>query len=176
MSVNASVRLSTQSGAAGDTTASTPGASIGKYMSTSELVDGALENLFANVTAEQAAAGYTAYRCVFVLNAAGSSSWRGVKVWLESQAAGGGDVTIGLDPAGVVAAGQVGAQAATPANGETAPSGVEFSAPYGEDRALNVGDMPGGTCAAVWFRLRVRAGAEASALDNVVWRVKGSEP
>ena len=75
MAVQASdikARLSTQSGSAGNTTASTPADSIGGYISTTDLIDAAVENLFANVSAADAATGRTYYRCAFLYNSHGS--------------------------------------------------------------------------------------------------------
>lgn len=171
------VRLSTQSGAAGNTTASTPAASIGKYMSTTAVVDAVLENLFISITAAEGASGKTVYRCAFLYNSHVSQTWQGVKLWMESQTAGGGDITVGLDPAGVVAAGSASAQAAAPASETTAPSGVTFSAPGDEGSALLIGNVPAGQCQAVWFRMVVPPDVAALALDNVIVRAKGqSDP
>ena len=171
------VRLSTQSGAAGNSTASTPAASIGKYMSTTDLVDASVENLFANITAAEAATGKTVYRCVFVYNAHGSQTWQGVKAWIVSQIAGGGDIAIGLDPAGSVANNSGSAQAAVPANDTTAPTGVTFSQPTSEGDALSLGNIVAGNCYAVWARLVVPPDVAALNLDDAIIRFKGqSDP
>ena len=171
------VRLSTQSGAAGNTTASTPAASIGKYMSTTDVVDAVLENLFASITAAEGAAGKTVYRCAFIYNSHASQTWQSVRVWIEAQTAGGGNVTIGLDPAGVVAAGSASAQAAAPANDTTAPSGVVFSASADDASGLVVGNVAAGQCQAVWFRMSVPPDVAALSLDGVIVRAKGqSDP
>ena len=170
-------RLSTQSGAAGNSTASTPAASIGKYMSTTDLVDATVENLFINITAAEAAAGKTVYRCLFLYNSHGSQSMTATKIWVVSQTAGGGDISIGLDPAGAVTYNQAGAQAAIPANDTTAPSGVVFRTPTSEADALSIGTLASGKCYAVWFKLVVPIDVAALNLDNVIFRVKGqSDP
>ncbi len=171
------VRLSTQSGSAGNSQASTPAASIGKYMATTDLVDASVENLFANITAAEAGTGKTVYRCIFVYNAHGSQTWQGVKAWIVSQTAGGGDLSIGLDPAGSVVNNQAGAQAAVPADDTTAPTGVTFSQPTSEDDALSLGNIVAGNCYAVWARLVVPADVAALNLDNAIIRFKGqSDP
>ena len=87
-----STRLSTTSGAAGDSTASTPAECLGKYMSTTALVNGALNNLFADITDSEAELGVTKYKCYFKTNENASDTWTGVSVWILSQIAGGGDV------------------------------------------------------------------------------------
>ena len=170
-------RLSTQSGAAGNSTASTPAASIGKYMSTTDIDDATVENIFSNITAAEAAAGKTVYRCFFVYNAHASQSWDSVKVWMDSQTVGGGDVTVGLDPAGAVTYNQAGAQAAVPTNDTTAPASVSFSAPTSEGAALSLGSIGALKCYAVWLRLVVPADVSSINLDNVIIKVKGqSDP
>lgn len=177
VSADVEIRLSTQSGAAGDSTASTPAASIGKFMSTTPLTDATLENLFRNITALEAETGITLYRCLFVLNGHATDTWESVKVWLVSQIAGGGTVSIGLDPAGASAGNQGSAQAAAPADGETAPAGVTFSQPTSIDDALAIGDLLAGECHAIWFKLTVAADVEALDLDNALFIVRGvSEP
>ena len=168
------VRLSTQSGAAGNTTASTPAASIGKYISTTDLVDASVENLFANVSRADAGTGKTYYRCVFLYNSHASGTIHDTIVWLASQQAGGGDVLIGLDPAGIVPVGQAGAQADAPADQYTAPAGVTFSNPTTDADALSAGQLDAGECIAVWLRLVVQANAEAINLDNAVLRTDGA--
>ena len=175
-SADVEIRLSTQTGSAGNSTASTPAESIGKWMSTTELTDASLENLFRNITALEAETGITLYRCLFVYNAS-AELWESVKLWLVSQIAGGGIVAIGLDPAGAVANDSGSAQAASPADGETAPSGVTFSVPTSIDTALELGDIAGGECHAFWLRLTVPADIEALSLDNAIFIVRGvSEP
>lgn len=170
------IRLSTQSATEGDDEASTPAESIGGFMSTTDLVDASLENLFPNISAAQAASGVTLYRCVFVLNSA-ADTWEEVKAWLVSQQAGGGTVAIGLDPAGTVAGDSNTAQAEAPADEETPPDGVTFSNPTTIDSALDLGDLEGGEAYAIWLRLTVPPDVEALNLDNAIMRVRGvSEP
>lgn len=170
------LRLSTQSATEGDDVASTPAESIGGFMSTTDVTTATLQNLFSSITAAQAAAGVTIYRCVFVLNSA-ADTWEEVKAWLVSQQAGGGTVAIGLDPAGAVDGDANTAQAEAPADEETAPDGVTFSNPTTEEGALALGELEGGEAYAIWLRLTVPPDVEALNLDNAIMRVKGvSEP
>lgn len=171
------IRLSTQSGTAGNSTASTPAASIGRYMSTTDLVDASVENLFTNITAAQAAVGRTVYRCIFAYNLHASQTWQSVGVWIVSQTAGGGDVAIGLDPAGSVVHNSAATQAAVPADETTAPAGVTFAAPTSEGDALVLGNIVAGNCYAVWVRLTVPPNVAALNLDNAIIRFRGqSDP
>ena len=167
------MRLSTQAGAAGNAGAGTPGASIGKYMSTTDITDNVLDNLLRDITAAEDEAGITVYRCFFVYNSHASLTYKAAKVWIASQQAGGADITMGLDPGGVVTYNQAGAQATAPANELTAPASVAFTAPTTEGTALVIGDMAINKCAAVWVKAVVAPGAAAIA-DQMVITVKGN--
>lgn len=168
------MRLSTQSGAAGNTLTSTPVASTGKYISLTDIVTAVVENLFNNITAAESAAGKTVYRCFFVYNSHGSQTWQAVKIWIVSQIAGGGEVSMGLDPAGSVPVGQAGAQAAVPASDIIAPAGVVFSQPSTEVDALVLGNIVAGRCYAIWLKMVVPADASALNLDEVIVNIKGN--
>ena len=164
-------RLSTKSGSAGDSTASTPQASLGKYISTTDLVNAAFENLFSNIIAEQVIVGRTVYKCIFLLNSDPVITASNVKIWIASQVAGGGTIALGLDPAGVVPKGQASAQAAEVANETTAPAGVTFSNPTTEGTALTVGTLDSNECAAIWVRLTIPVEVPATDLDGAILSV-----
>ena len=166
-------RFSVKTGAAGDSTASSAAASLGKYVSTTDITLATLNNLFRAITSDEAAVGITIYRCFFLLNDHATYTFTDVLVWIASQIAGGGTVSMGLDPAGAAPRGQAGAQAAEIANEETAPTGVTFSSPTTEGTALSIGDLAVDGCYAIWLKLVVPAGASALALDQAVLTVKG---
>ncbi len=168
-------RLSTKAGSAGDSTASTAAGSLGKYMSTRVIVDGALGNLFRPATGLEATAGHTDYRCLFVLNEHATDAQDNVKVWIGSQVVGGADIAIGLDPAGVTAEDSSSAQAAEIATEAVAPTGVTFSTPTTIGVGLNTGTVQAGECFAVWIRRRVPAGAFANSADGALILVGGEE-
>ena len=81
-------RLSTKAGSAGDSTASTAAASLGKYMSTSRLQGGALGNLFDEATGQEATDGSIDYRCFFALNDT-AAPFTDVVAWIASQVGAG---------------------------------------------------------------------------------------
>lgn len=153
------VRLSTQSGSAGDSEAGEPAGSTGKYMATTELVDGALDNLFPDISQEQVQAGVTIDRCIFVLNNGAESGL--TRVWIESQVEGGGFVSLALDPTGVSA------RDSAPVQAQDDTSGLMFSAPHSANGALTIGNLDGDECAAVWLRLRVDPDPIAVQLDGL---------
>lgn len=149
--------------AAGNTTVSTPAASLGDQISTTAITDASLHNLFDVITGDENAASDVEYRCFFVHNAHATLTWESVFVWINSETAGGASISIGLDPAGVTAVGAASAQAATIANESTAPSGVTFSAPTTKAGGLSVGNVAAGSVFAVWVR---RTAANTAALDT----------
>lgn len=155
--------LTITTGGAGNAAAQPdPNASLGKFCSTTELVDATPDNLFDNISGDENAASDVEYRCIVIANdTASGNSWTAPKAWIASEVAGGASIAIGLDPIGVVAkAAQV---AAVIANENTAPAGVAFSAPTTKTAGLTVADVPPGSCFALWFR---RTAANTSAVNN----------
>lgn len=73
---------------------SDPDLSIGGDIS-SQIVPS--DRLFDNVTAAQAAAGYTDYRCVYFENISTTDTLFSASVYIDSQVSGGSDVMIGLE-------------------------------------------------------------------------------
>lgn len=157
-------KLSTTAGSAGNSTAQgSPNSSLGKYISTTQITDATLNNLFDDISGDENAANTVDYRCFFVHNAHASLTWLAPFVWIYSEVAGGASVAIGLDPAGVTAIGSSSAQAATIATETTAPAGVSFSSPTTKGAGLSLANIPAGSCAAIWVR---RTAANSSALNN----------
>lgn len=157
-------RLSVTTGSTGNSTAQAdPNGSIGKFMSTTDIVDATLNNLFGDITGDENAASQVDYRCFFIFNNHATLTLLGAVAWISADVSGGATVSIGLDPAGVVVKNLGSAQAATPANALTAPSGVTFSAPTTKSGGLTIGDIAAGSCAAIWVR---RTAANTSALNN----------
>lgn len=167
------VKLSAPSATAGNATAQPdPNASLGKYMSSTQLVDATSDNLFDDVTGNESAAGLTEYRCLFVHNSHATSTMTATKVWLQSEVALGGTIAIGVDTTAASAAGSSSQQALNPANDTTAPSGVTFSSPTNEAGAISLGDLAPGQVRAFWVRRTVAASTAALANDGVTFRIK----
>lgn len=159
------VRLSIKTGSAGDAAAQPdPNQSLGKYMSTTDMVDATPNNLFDNVSGDENAAGAVDYRCVFAYNNHATLTLYGAKVWLVSQVTGGADAAIAVDNIAASAHNSAAAQAAQIANETTAPTGVgAFSAPTSKATGLDLGDLGPQQCRAVWVR---RTAGNTAALDN----------
>lgn len=167
------LKLSTTAGAAGNSNTSTPNASLGKYISTTQLVDNTPLNLFDNISGAENAAATVDYRCLFIHNNHATLSWTTVVLWLLSEVAGGASIAIGVDPTAASAIGAAGAQALTIANETTAPAGVAFSSPVTFGTGLAVGDIAPGQCKAIWIR-RTAAVSAALTNDGVTLRLQGN--
>ncbi len=157
-------KLSVKTGSAGNSTSQgNVNNSLGKYISTTEITDNTLHNLFDKITGDENAASTVDYRCIFVHNSHGSLTLEAAVIWISNQVSGGASIAIGLDPAGNKAIGDSSAQAAEVADELSAPAGVTFSAPTSKATGLSIGDLPAGQCRAVWVR---RTAANSAAVDN----------
>jgi hypothetical protein len=159
------LRLSIKTGTAGNQAAQpSPNASLGKYISTTDLVDATLNNLFDDVTGDENAAGVVDYRCVFAYNGHATLTWLGVVVWVSAEVAGGANAAVAIDNITASAIGSSAAQADQIATETTAPTGVgAFSTPTSKAAGLVLGDIPPGQCRAFWVR---RTATNSVALNN----------
>lgn len=166
-------RFSVKTGSAGNSVAGTAAGSLGKYMSQTDITDNVLGNLFDDVSGAENAASDVEYRCIFLYNSHATANWTGVKIWLQSEVAGGASVAIAIDNAAASAAGAASAQAAEIADEGSTPSGVgSFSSPTSEGAGLTVGDLNAGQCRAVWVR-RTAANTGSVANDGCTLRARG---
>jgi hypothetical protein len=157
------VKLSTKSGSAGNSLTGTPAGSLGKYISTTQMTDASLNNLFDDVSGAENAAGDVEYRCLFIHNNHGSLTWENAVVWVASQVSGGASMAIGVDTVAASAIGGSSAQALEVTDESTAPTGVSFSTPTTSATGLALGNIASGYCKAVWIR---RTAANTGALDS----------
>lgn len=156
-------RFSVKTGSAGDTVVGTGAGSLGKYVSTTQLTDGLLHNLFDVVTGDENAASDVEYRCIFILNDHATLTLENAVVWLTGEVAGGTTAAVGVDTTAASAKGAAGAQALEVATEGDAPAGVSFSAPSTKGTGLSLGSIPAGQVKAIWIR---RTAANSAALDN----------
>lgn len=139
-----------------------PDASLGGEISSTAWTGGTLHDLFDLVTGPENEAEESEHRCIYVVNEHGTLTWERVKAFIESQAAGGAVVDIGLDPEGLGDGSATGV-ATTIADEDTAPAGVNFSGPTDYAGGLDVGDMDPAEAFALWVR---RTTANTGPLDN----------
>ena len=156
-------RFSVKTGSAGNSQTGTGAGSLGKYISTTDLTDGLLHNLFDVVTGDENAASDVEYRCIFILNDHPTLTYENVVVWVSGEVAGGATNAIGLDTTAVSLKTASSAQALEVADEGTAPVGVSFSAPTTKGTGLSIGNIAALSCKAVWVR---RTAANTAAVDN----------
>jgi hypothetical protein len=156
------VRLTIKTGVAGNASAQPdPNQSLGKYASTTDLVDATLDNLFDNVSGDENAASTVDYRAVVIYNSHATLSLTVPKIWLSAEVSGGASIAIGLDPVGVAAVTAI--LGTSIANETTAPAGVSFSAPTTKAGGLAPADIPAGSAVLLWVR---RTAANTAAVDS----------
>lgn len=158
-------KLSVTTGSAGNSTAAgAAGTSLGKYISTTQLVDATLDNLFPDVTGTENADDNVDYQCLFVHNNHATLTLQNAVAYISADVSGGANVAIAVDAIGPAAVGSSSAQAAQIANKDTAPTGVgAFSAPTDEASGLALGSIGPGQVKAIWIR---RTATNSAALNN----------
>jgi len=155
--------------ATGDSQAGTAATSLGDQVSTTQITDATMNNLFDDVSGAESAAGDVEYRCIFVLNNHATLTLQNATVAVQSQTSGGASIDIATDNIAVSAKGSGSAQAATVANENTAPTGVSA---FGAG-PLALGDIGPGQVKGVWIRRTVGAGTSALNPDGGIIRVTG---
>lgn len=152
-----------------------PNDSLGGKISNTEIVMSPdLNNLFDDVSAEQALTGSVEYRCLYIKNDNGSDNLTSGKVWISANTPSAGtEIAIGLDPAGV-GDGDTTGEATTIVNETTAPTGVTFSSPATEGASLPVAAIPSQEGFALWVRRTVTGGTEAADSDPFTLTFKGT--
>lgn len=163
------LRLSTTAGSAGSSNSGTGAGSLGKYISTTDMAG----STFDTISGADNAASVVDYRCVFVLNNHATLTLYSAVVYVSAEVSGGASVAIAVDNIAASAKGASSAQAATIASKTTAPSGVgSFSTPTTAGAGLSLGDIPAGSCRAVWIR-RTAANNAAKDSDGFTLAVTG---
>ena len=139
-----------------------PAASLGGVMSSVEAV-----NYFDVVSSEEATAGSTEYRCIYVHNTHSTLTLYGARIWIHANTPSPStDISIGLGTSGL------NGTEAVAANELTAPAGVSFTSPSTFATGLVIGDIPPGQRMAIHVRRIVTAGA-VSTTDTFTLRSQG---
>jgi hypothetical protein len=143
-------------------------ASLGGAKSSTAITTATLNNLFDNVSGDEAAAGDTEYRCIYVHNGNATLTWEAVTVWIDTNTpATGTDASIGLGSSAV------GGTEQTVANENTAPTSVTFTQPANKAGGLVIGDIAAGSHKAIWIKRVVTAGAAAYNADSLIIKAEG---
>jgi|SRR5688572_1888428 len=159
------------SGGAGNTD---PAAALGGAMSTAGggvITSATLNNLFDNVTGDEASAGDTEYRCIYVRNEHATLTLTLAKLWISVvDPHAGATFAIALADEGVSAA------AETIANESTAPSGPSFSSPTTKGAGLSIPDLAPNAYMGIWVRRVIGAATAATASTGPTLRLEGDTP
>lgn len=135
-----------------------PALSLGGVSSSVELSATALNNLFDNVSADEASAGDTEYRAIDVKNS-GDASAVGVQIYMNPETTSAStalDFGIGASPLG---------STLSVADESTAPAAVTF-AHYTTGTRLSLPDIAAAAYCRVWVRRVVAAAAPNLASDT----------
>ena len=143
-----------------------PDAALGGIISTTQVVDNTLNNLFDNVSGAEHTVGDINYRCIYVKNDSASVAYA-AKLYIETNTpAADSEIQIGLDLSGA------GGTADTIPDESTAPDpAVTFSLAADYANALSLGDLAAGAVYAIWIKRTITAGDTSQANDNAVLKL-----
>lgn len=141
-----------------------PNLSLGGVISTTEVVDNTLNNLFDDVTGDEHTAGATEYRAIFFKNSSAETAYN-AKIWIDSNTTATDDtLNIGKEAT-------VGSPIQTVALETTAPTGISFSTADGQANAISIGSLLAGEVIGIWIKRIVTAGSTPAATDTAVLKV-----
>jgi hypothetical protein len=151
----------------GGTTNIVPASSLGGAIATVLVVNDADQNLFADVTSDEASSGQTYYICLYIRNGNTGRTLESAVIWVDVTPTQG-TIAIGLDSAavGVTAA-------STAATVTTAPSPtITFSTPTTKGTGLAIGNIGPGQAKAIWVERVIPPGV-SQGTDAFSLRVEG---
>ena len=157
-----------------------PNVCLGGWISSSVWSGLATNDLFNNITSVNNQNLISDYRCVFVVNNDQFLTFYNAVVFLPSQAAGGANVYIAVDPTGVVPINQSDNYQAIRMDNPTLEPTYQGQSLFWTmaptlDWALTIGDITPQSCAAIWFK-RTAQNSPPLNNDGVTIRVQGDSP
>jgi hypothetical protein len=143
--------------------------SLGNAISSFQITSGLLNNLFPDTTPQEALSGITRYRCFYIKNLHGSTSYVNPKIWIVTN-------TISAYDEIDIAIGSANKNATEDpiATEQTAPSGISFSHPTSESIALSLPTLDAGDYKSVWARITTQSGANPQDNNATILRVRGT--
>lgn len=133
-----------------------PDASLGGVMSSVEMADPALNNLFDNAPPEETESGVTDYRAIDVYNE-GDADAKSVSMFMKNETASvDSQLDFGIGAGGAAHDGSD--QLDAIANEETAPDGVTFDH-YTDASRISLPDISVGMAVRMWVRRTISVGA-----------------
>lgn len=136
--------------------------STGGDISATEITDNTLNNLFDDVSGDEAAAGAVEYRKIFVKNTHGTLTFVSPKFWIEALTDSSND--------------EIDISTTTSLTGSSATGdGQSYVRPTSKVHAnvLSLGNIAAGAYAAVWIRRTVDASAAAYSNNSCQLKVEG---
>jgi len=118
--------------------------SDGGTISSNQIADATLNNLFPDTTGDQSAAGNITYRKIFLKNNHGSLTWQSVVFWISSQ--------VDSDESFSVALGT---------SSDTDPEAPSYTTPLDKGSGLSIGDLAPAASQGIWIKRTTPAGATA---------------
>ena len=145
-----------------------PNLALGGDISTTELVDNTIHNLFAKVGAAEAAAGSTKYRAVFVKNEHASLDFEDIVAYISSQ-------TTSPDTSLKISVATEGKDASIQeiTDEDEEPTGQVFSTAAGVGNGLAMGTLGPNEYIGLWIERKVEVGAGAFGNDTTVLGFRG---
>ena len=154
----------------GGSSNSDPNASIGGAISSTEIPNSQINNLFDNVSGDEAIAGESEYRCIYIKNSHGSETLFNPMVWITDQP----DSRIIKESFELGKAYQgIGDTAAAIANENVAPASVTFSSVASKVLGVPVAPIPAGSYQAIWLKRIVPSNADVKLSASVTIKVEG---
>ena len=162
--LNTDLKLFHSGGGANSTIAN----DIAGDISSVELTDNTLNNLWDDISGDEGASGVTEYRKIFFKNAHATLSATATKLWILSNTTSSSDaITIGVDLGGVNNVGD------DIVNETTAPSpAVTFVTAVDKANGLNLGTVPATQKYAIWVKRVVDASAGAADANTYQLKVE----
>ena len=144
-----------------------PNASLGGAVSSTELVNASLNNLFDTVVGQESQDGDTEYRAIYVKNNHATLTLINPVIYIDTNTT---SPTTSLE---ISVATETGSPIQSLPNENTAPSGQTFVTADGQGNAISLGgDIAPGIVKAIWFKWIVGAGTTAI-IDEASIKVRG---
>jgi hypothetical protein len=155
-------------------TQSDPDASLGNYRASDVIASGVDNNLFDDVTGEEASSGDTEYRAVGFHNDHGTLSLTSCKIWIQVDTGNAeDDISFGVE----APSNEINGYIQEIANESTAPSAISFSdatsKATGLDCPLGSNEVGPDEWFGIWWRRVISVAASAAAGEACTIRVEG---
>ena len=129
----------------GQSTAQTdPDASLGDFVSSTQVTDASANNVFDDISGAENSALTVDYRVIAVVNAHSTDTMYDVTVWISGESANAPTIALAAEGSGASDADSASQQFEELTDENTAPSGETFTSPTDYDNGINLGDLTAG--------------------------------